>query len=85
MHHNISVHDFIVQWSKVLQEHNGAIVPIQTFAWYFRTNWPQTAYMKEVDVWTAACYIAVFCPLIEYCIILFLTKTAEWERKVQIV
>ena len=47
-----------------------------------RRNWPATAYMKAVDDWTAACYFAVFCPLVEYCIVIFLTKKAEWEKMV---
>ena len=32
--------------------------------------------MRAIDVWVVLCYIGVFSALIEYCIILYLTKTS---------
>ena len=35
--------------------------------------------MKATDLWTLFCYLGVFYSLTEYCIILYLTKYADWE------
>ncbi len=45
-------------------------------------DWPLTSYMKAIDIWTAGCYFTVFSALVEYCVVLYLVKKAEWERKV---
>ena len=37
--------------------------------------------MKAIDYWTAGCYVTVFSALLEYCIVLYLIKMAEWEIK----
>ena len=39
--------------------------------------------MKSIDKWTAGCYVTVFSALIEYCVVLALVKSAEWERRVR--
>ena len=39
--------------------------------------------MKNIDIWTAGCYITVFVPLLEYCAVLFLTQKASWEAKIK--
>ena len=39
--------------------------------------------MKSIDKWTAGCYVTVFSALLEYCVVLALVKTAEWEVKVR--
>ncbi len=49
---------------------------------FYRKDWPPTSYMKAIDVWSTGCYFTVFSALVEYCIVLFLVKKAEWERKV---
>ena len=33
--------------------------------------------MKAVDYWTSGCYFTVFTALIEYCLVLYLTKRGE--------
>ncbi len=47
-----------------------------------RKDWPLTSYMKAIDMWTTGCYFVVFTALIEYCIVLYLVKRADWERKI---
>ncbi len=39
--------------------------------------------MKAIDFWVGGCYCTVFSALSEYCVVLYLVKKAEWERKVQ--
>jgi len=39
--------------------------------------------MKAIDTWTAGCYFTVFAALAEYCLILYLTQRAIWEKKVR--
>ena len=38
--------------------------------------------MKSIDSWTAGCYATVFLAMAEYCIVLYLTKYSDWEKKV---
>ena len=37
--------------------------------------------MRAIDVWVIFCYIGVFSALMEYCVILYLTKTAIFDQK----
>ena len=37
-------------------------------------DWPQTSYLKAIDVWTIFCYLGAFFCLIEYSVVLYLTK-----------
>ena len=37
--------------------------------------------MRAIDVWVVLCYIGVFSALVEYCIILYLTKSSILEQK----
>ena len=52
---------------------------ISTVLCFFRSSWPNTSYMKATDLWTLFCYLGVFYSLTEYCIVLYLTKWADWE------
>ena len=53
-------------------------ITFQLYA-FFRSSWPNTSYMKATDLWTLFCYLGVFYSLTEYCIVLYLTKWADWE------
>ena len=37
--------------------------------------------MRAIDIWVILCYMATFYALMEYCIILYLTKTFKGEKK----
>ena len=37
--------------------------------------------MRAIDVWVVLCYIGVFSALVEYCIILYLTKSSILDQK----
>ena len=37
--------------------------------------------MRAIDVWVIFCYIGVFSALMEYCVILYLTKTSIFDQK----
>ena len=37
--------------------------------------------MRAIDVWVVLCYIGVFSALVEYCIILYLSKSSILEQK----
>ena len=49
-------------------------------------GWPDTAYLKAIDVWVIMCYSAVFYSLLEYTIILSLSKVkiriVDWIERV---
>ena len=45
----------------------------------YRGDWTKTSHMRAIDVWIVLCYIGVFSALIEYCLVLHLTKMALWE------
>ena len=36
--------------------------------------------MRAIDVWVIFCYIGVFSALMEYCVILYLTKTSIFDQ-----
>jgi len=46
-----------------------------------RNDWTKTTHMRAIDVWVIFCYIGVFSALMEYCVILYLTKTAIFDQK----
>merc|ERR1712228_878979 len=46
-----------------------------------RNDWTKTTHMRAIDVWVIFCYIGVFSALMEYCIILYLTKTSIFDQK----
>ena len=37
--------------------------------------------MRAIDIWVILCYMATFYALMEYCIILYLTKTLKPDKK----
>ena len=37
--------------------------------------------MRAIDVWVLFCYIGMFSALMEYCVILYLTKTSIFDQK----
>ena len=46
---------------------------------YSRGDWTKTSHLRAIDVWIVLCYIGVFSALIEYCLVLYLTRVAQWE------
>ena len=50
-----------------------------------RNNWTKTSYLRAIDVWTVCCYLGLFYTLIEYSIILALTKGEKMDLKTQII
>ena len=45
----------------------------------FRQDWIKCSYLRAIDVWIILCYVNVFTTLVEYCIVLYLTKGKEME------
>ena len=43
---------------------------------YNRNDWTKTTHLRAIDIWVVLCYIGVFSSLMEYCLILYLTKTS---------
>ena len=37
--------------------------------------------MRAIDVWVILCYVGVFSTLVEYCFVLYLTKSSILEQK----
>lgn len=47
-------------------------------------NWPKTDILKAIDVWAILCYAGAFFCLIEYSVVLYMSKKKEKNfRKVQ--
>ena len=46
-----------------------------------RADWPANADFNAMDVWQTACYLTVFLSVIEFCAVIFLTETSDWEEK----
>ena len=40
----------------------------------FREQWTRASYLRAIDVWTMGSYILCFYTVIEYCIVIVLTK-----------
>ena len=38
------------------------------------------ANFNAMDVWQIVCYLTIFSSVIEYCFVMYLTKTATWEE-----
>ena len=47
----------------------------------FRNDWTKTTHMRAIDVWVVLCYVGVFYALMEYCIIIYLTKVFKSTEK----
>ena len=62
-------------------------IVIMKFLWIFpliifnRADWPANADFNAMDVWQTACYLTVFLSVIEFCAVIFLTETSDWEEK----
>ena len=39
---------------------------------------PQTSYLKALDIWMVVCFVFTFLVLVEYCLVLYLSKTKDW-------
>ncbi len=46
-----------------------------------RSGWPVTARLKAIDYWCGGCYLTVFAALIEYCLVLYLTREQREEER----
>ena len=44
-----------------------------------RGDWIECSYLRAIDIWTILCYINVFAALLEYCVVLYLTKAEKLE------
>ena len=44
-----------------------------------RDDWPQSAYMNSMDVWQIMSYLNVFFVLVEYCLVLWLSKGVPFD------
>ena len=42
------------------------------------------AFFNAMDVWQIACYLTVFSSVIEFCFVIYLTKTATWEEGITV-
>ena len=48
---------------------------------FHRNDWTKTTHMRAIDVWVILCYIGVFSVLLEYCFVLYLTKSSMLDSK----
>ena len=48
---------------------------------FYRNDWTQTIHLRAMDIWVVLCYIGVFYALMEYCLILYLTKLSILDQK----
>ena len=48
----------------------------------FRNMWPPSNNINLMDVWQILCYLNAFFCLIEYCIVIYLTRSASWEETI---
>ena len=46
---------------------------------YYRDDWPQSVYMNSMDVWQIMSYLNVFFVLVEYCLVLWMSKADPLE------
>ena len=42
------------------------------------------ATFNAMDVWQIVCYLTVFSSVIEFCFVIYLTKTATWEEGINV-
>ena len=47
----------------------------------YRNDWTKTTHMRAIDVWVILCYVGVFSTLVEYCFVLYLTKSSMLDSK----
>ena len=48
-------------------------------------NWPKTDILKAIDVWAILCYAGAFFCVVEYSVVLSLSKRGQNYRKVQML
>jgi hypothetical protein len=48
---------------------------------FHRNDWTKTTHMRAIDVWVILCYIGIFSTLVEYCFVLYLTKSSLLDSK----
>ena len=39
---------------------------------------PRTSYLKALDIWMGVCFVFTFLVLVEYCLVLYLSRTKDW-------
>ena len=44
--------------------------------------WPPSNNINLMDIWQILCYLNAFFCLIEYCIVIYLTRSASWEETI---
>ena len=54
---------------------------ILSITFFSRSNWTKTTHLRAIDIWVILCYIGVFSALMEYCLILYLTKASILDHK----
>ena len=54
---------------------------VLSITFYSRSNWTKTTHLRAIDIWVILCYIGVFSALMEYCLILYLTKASILDHK----
>ena len=69
---NIFVHDCTFQ--RIQVGHNFFFSISLNFQLLYSGEWPQTSYLKMIDIWTILCYSGAFFCLIEYALVLYLTQ-----------
>ncbi len=42
------------------------------------TEAPRTSYLKALDIWLVTCFVFTFLVLIEYCVVLYLSRASDW-------
>ena len=75
MHHVIPFVNITIQWGKVCNEAQNQYYLLDDKLFLkIRDNWTKSPNLRAIDVWVILCYVGVFYCLMEYCIVLHLTK-----------
>ena len=75
MHHVIPFVNITIQWGKVcIEAQNQYYLLDDKLFLKIRDNWTKSPNLRAIDVWVILCYVGVFYCLMEYCIVLHLTK-----------
>ena len=48
----------------------------------FSSKWPEITTFNAMNVWQIGCYLTVFLSVAEFCLVIYLTKTAIWEENI---
>ena len=59
---------------------NWILLQPYTISILFSSKWPEITTFNAMNVWQIGCYLTVFLSVSEFCLIIYLTRTAIWEE-----